>query len=123
MSDIKKSKESSKRQVKNKRKLRIRKKIQGTAERPRLSVFKTARHVYCQVIDDTTGHTVASSSSFEKANHRVATVKVCEELGELVAERCKTANITQIVFDKNGNKYHGRVKAVAEGARKAGLVF
>lgn len=123
MSYTKKSQESEKKLAKNKRKQRIRKKILGTQERPRLSVFKASKHVYCQVIDDLKGHTLVSSSSFEKGNHRNASVKVCEELGVLIAERCKAAKIEKIVFDKNGNKYHGRVKAVAEGARKAGLNF
>ena len=107
-----------------KRQKRIRKKLAGTAERPRLSVFRTAKHVYCQVIDDLAKTTLVSASSFEKANkHSNANKVVCEGIGKLVAERCKEKKIAKVVFDKNGNSYHGRVKAIADGARAAGLIF
>ena len=106
-----------------KRKKRVRQKVNGTESRPRLSVFKSARHVYAQVIDDTAGKTLVSASSFEKGNHRNANTEVCGEIGKLIAARCKDKNIEKIVFDKNGNQYHGRVKALAEGAREGGLVF
>ena len=109
--------------LKTKRKKRIRKKISGTAERPRLSVFRSARHVYAQVIDDVTGTTLASASSFEKGNHRNANIEVCAEVGKVIASRCKDKQISKIVFDKNGQQYHGRVKALADGAREGGLVF
>ena len=118
------SKKNSRADLKLKRKKRIRKKISGTSERPRLSVFKTAKHVYCQVIDDTTSSTLVSASSFEKSN-RVsnANAKNCEVVGELVAKRCLEKNISKVVFDKNGNDYHGRIKALADSARSAGLSF
>lgn len=110
-------------ELKLRRKKRIRKKIRGTSERPRLSVFKSAKHIYAQVIDDVKGHTLVSVSSFEKGAHKRANVKACEELGRLVAERCMSSQIEKIVLDKNGNKYHGRVKAFADGARSGGLSF
>jgi large subunit ribosomal protein L18 len=75
------------------------------------------------VINDLDGTTMVNASSFEKGNHRRATIGVCFELGKTLAERCKAANVNQIVFDKNGNKYHGRIKALAEGAREGGLQF
>jgi len=105
------------------RKKRIRSKITGVAARPRLSVFKSDRHVYVQVIDDTTGTTLASASSFEKGAHARANLEVCTQVGKRIAERCKARNIGQIVFDKNGFQYHGRIKAVADGAREGGLDF
>lgn len=110
-----------------KRKKRIRKKISGTAERPRLSVFRSARHVYVQVIDDVAGKTLASASTFEKGKTETqssnANVEVCAELGKLIAGRCKEKQISKIVFDKNGQQYHGRIKALADGAREGGLLF
>ena len=109
--------------LRDRRKTRQRAKISGTQDRPRLSVFKSSRHVFAQVIDDTAGRTIASASSFEKGNNRVATTEVCKEIGELLAKRCIDKKVSKIVFDTNGNKYHGRVKALAEGARAAGLVF
>lgn len=125
MKDTAKSSKKNPRAVlKLKRKKRIRKKIHGTPERPRLSVFKTARHMYCQVIDDTTSATLVSASSFEKENRMAsANTEACTGLGELIAKRCLEKKIDKIVFDKNGNVYHGRVKALAEGARSAGLCF
>ena len=105
-----------------KRKARIRAKISGTAERPRLSVYKSARHVYAQVIDDNAGKTIASVSSFGK-DSKGSNVEACTELGKTLAERCKAASISQIVFDRNGYQYHGRIKAFAEGVRESGLSF
>ncbi len=109
--------------LKERRKKRIRKKIFGTGDRPRLSVFRSARHLYAQVVDDVKGHTLVSVSSFEKGATKRANVEVCSDLGKLIAKRCKEKEITQIVFDKNGNMYHGRVKAFADGAREGGLDF
>lgn len=108
-----------------KRKRRIRKKISGTAERPRLCVFRSPRHVYVQVIDDDKGITLASSSSMgkEAAGNGRANIEVCKEVGKRVAEKCKAINVSSVVFDKGGYAYHGRVKALAEGAREAGLKF
>lgn len=106
------------------RKRRIRKKISGTPERPRLSVFRSAKHIYAQVIDDTTGRTLASSSSKTKGfTVEGSKVDVAKAVGSSVAEACKTAGISQVVFDRNGYIYHGRVKALADGAREGGLEF
>jgi len=117
------AKTSAKAVLRERRKKRIRKKISGTTERPRLSVFRSDRHVYAQVIDDTKGETLACVSSFEKGQHRRASVGVCVELGKALADRCKAKNIGSVVFDKNGFTYHGRVKALADGAREGGLQF
>ena len=118
------AKTSEKIVLRARRKKRIRKKIGGgTAERPRLSVFRSDRHIYAQVIDDLAGATLVSVSSFEKGNHRRANIGVCQELGKALADRCKAKSINAVVFDKNGFAYHGRVKALAEGAREGGLQF
>jgi len=109
--------------LRNRRKKRIRGKISGTAERPRLSVFRSTSHVYAQVIDDAEGKTLVQVSSFEKGNHRRANKEVCGELGKLLAERCQAKNIGSVVFDKNGYKYHGRIQILADAAREGGLVF
>ena len=109
--------------LREKRKKRIRKKVFGTAERPRLSVFRSARHVYAQVIDDTKGVTLACVHSFKKGSEERANKAVCSDLGKKLAESCKAKNITAVVFDKNGFAYHGRVQALAEGAREGGLNF
>ena len=102
-------------------KYRIRKSVNGTAERPRLSVFRSNKQIYAQVINDLTGHTLASASSLglEKMPKKEQAAKV----GELVAEKAKAAGITAVVFDRNGYLYHGRVKELADGARKGGLNF
>jgi large subunit ribosomal protein L18 len=108
-----------------KRKARIRKKITGTSDQPRMSVFRSARHVYAQIIDDTTGITLATASSVEKGfkeqekfeNKKAAATYV----GKLLAERALEKGIKKVVFDRNGFLYHGRVKALSDGARKAGL--
>jgi len=117
------AKTSERLNLRTRRKMRIRKKISGTTARPRLSVFRSDTHIYAQVIDDSVGATLASVSSFEKGNHKRANVGVCSDLGKALAERCKAKNITSVVFDKNGFTYHGRVKALAEGAREGGLQF
>ncbi len=109
--------------LRERRKKRIRKKVFGTQERPRLSVFRSDTHVYAQVIDDNAGKTLASVSSFEKGNKRRANIGVCGELGKTLATRCKAKNISAVVFDKNGFTYHGRVKALADAAREGGLEF
>ncbi len=107
-----------------KRKKRVRSKINGTAERPRLSIFRSAQHIYAQVIDDDAGKTLLSISSFAKGEKGVrANVNRCTELGKSLAEKCKSEKINKIVFDRNGNLYHGRIKAFAEGAREGGLQF
>ncbi len=110
-----------------KRKRRIRKKIHGTPERPRLSVFRSARHIYAQVIDDTRGHTLAAASTLDKevAGDQQAKRKVDKAVlvGKLVAQRAQAQGVSKVVFDRNGFLYHGRVKAVSDGAREGGLAF
>ena len=114
-------------QARLKRKKRIRKTIVGTQQRPRLCVFRSAKHIYAQVIDDTQGQTLASASSLEKAVQTSADIKkkksAANLVGKLVAERALDKGVKQIVFDRNGFLYHGRVKAVSDGARETGLEF
>jgi large subunit ribosomal protein L6 len=109
------------------RKLRIRKKITGTSERPRLSVFRSAKHIYAQVIDDTTGKTLAHASTLSEAIqgdlNEANKTEAARAVGRLIAKLCKDKNITQVVFDRNGYMYHGRVVALAEGAREGELGF
>jgi large subunit ribosomal protein L18 len=107
------------------RHLRVRKKVRGTAQRPRLAVFRSSKHVYAQVIDDVAGRTVASASTMETTARTGATgtVAAAKSVGERVAERAKAAGIDTVVFDRGGFKYHGRVAAVADGARSGGLEF
>lgn len=110
----------AKRAQKNRRRARIRRKITGTAERPRLSVYRSNAHIYAQLIDDLTGRTLAAADSREVEgveNRKDAAQRV----GELVARRASEAGIENAVFDRGGNKYHGRVAALAEGARENGL--
>ncbi|PID77607.1 MAG: 50S ribosomal protein L18 [Deltaproteobacteria bacterium] len=109
-----------------KRMSRIRKKIKGTAERPRLRVFKSSKHIYAQVIDDTAGRTVAAASSFDKGFEPAdeqGKVGVARQIGLIVAERAKSAGVEKVVFDRGGYIYHGRVKSLSEGAREGGLIF
>jgi large subunit ribosomal protein L18 len=111
--------------ARDRRHLRVRKKITGSAERPRLVVTRSLRHMVVQVVDDTTGRTLASASSMETDLRGEAGDKTAKarKVGELVAQRAKTAGIGTVVFDRAGNHYHGRVAAVAEGARDGGLQF
>ena len=103
------------------RKRHIKKVIRGTAERPRLSVFRSAKHIYAQVIDDSTGCTIASASTIKgKSGSKKDAAKA---VGQAVAKAALDANVTSVVFDRNGFLYHGRVAALAEGAREAGLKF
>ncbi len=106
------------------RKVRIRKKLSGTTERPRLSVFRSARHIYAQLIDDTTGRTVAAASSIaaETEGH-TGNKDAATAVGKLIAEQAKAAGVETVIFDRNGYRYHGRVKALAEAAREGGLNF
>ena len=106
------------------RKLRIRKKVQGNEERPRLTVFRSSKHIYAQVIDDNAGKTLASASTVEndeagKGNK----IDAAKSVGETVAKACIAKGIKQVVFDRNGYLYHGRIKALADSAREAGLSF
>ncbi len=106
------------------RKKHVRKTVSGTPERPRLSVFKSNRHLYAQVIDDMSGVTIAYANNMEKDNKAIAsTVEGAEKLGVLLGERLKEKNISTVVFDRNGFLYHGKVKAIAEGVRKAGVTI
>jgi large subunit ribosomal protein L18 len=111
-------------------KFRIRKRMTGTAQKPRLSVFRSVSHIYVQVIDDMSGNTIAAASTVDpKVKGQMpkgvagGNIKGAELIGTTIAERLKEKNITKVVFDRNGFLYHGRVKAVAEAARKAGLEF
>ena len=115
--------------ARKRRHARVRKYVKGTSERPRLNVFRSTNHIYAQVIDDSQGTTLVSASSLEagrklpkdtKDKNRVEQAAV---VGKMVAERALEAGITQVVFDRGGYKYHGRVKALAEGSREAGLKF
>ncbi len=103
---------------------RLRKKIRGSAARPRLAVFRSNRYIYAQVIDDDAGRTVAAASSQEPAmRERRLTKETAAEVGKLVAARAKEAGISRAIFDRGGYAYHGRIKALADGAREEGLEF
>ena len=110
------------------RQVRVRSKVYGTPERPRLNVFRSANHIYAQIIDDDKGHTLVAASTVE-ANVKTALtaeskkMEEAKKVGEIVAQRAKDKGITQVVFDRAGYLYHGRVKALAEGAREGGLQF
>ena len=107
-----------------KRKIHIRKKISGNAERPRMTVYRSNRSLSIQIIDDEKGHTIASASTLEKELEAIkATVEGAAQLGEIMGKRLIEKNINTVVFDRSGYLYHGVVKAVADGARKAGLQF
>ena len=107
-----------------KRHKRVRAKIAGTSERPRLNVFRSATNIYAQIIDDTKGITLVSASSLEKGFECEGTkTDAAKKVGEVIAERAKAKGIDTVVFDRGGYLYHGRVKALAEGAREGGLQF
>jgi large subunit ribosomal protein L18 len=103
---------------------RIRRKLAGTAERPRLAVFRSVAHIYAQVIDDAAGSTLVSASSVDKGGRtKGGNVAAAQAIGKLVAERAKEKGIKRVVFDRGGYQYHGRIKALADAARGAGLEF
>jgi large subunit ribosomal protein L18 len=102
---------------------RIRKTLRGSSERPRLNVFRSLQHVYAQVIDDGQGRTLVAASSAEKGRAGGGNIAGAREVGKLLAERALAKGITQVVFDRGGYKYHGRVKALADAAREGGLKF
>jgi len=107
-----------------KRHRRVRKNISGTAERPRLNVFRSSRHIYAQIIDDTLGRTLVSASTMDKEfNEYGGNTEAARKVGEMVAKRAIEKNIKSVVFDRGGYVYHGRVAALAEGAREGGLEF
>ena len=101
----------------------IRKKVQGTTGVPRLSVFRSNRAIYCQVIDDTKGHTLVSASSMDLDKKGGLNLGISKNVGKAIAERALAAGVSNIVFDRNGYLYHGNIKALAEGAREGGLKF
>lgn len=115
------------RQARSKRQVRVRRKVKGTQERPRLSIFRSARHIYAQIIEDTTGKTLAAVSSLSKEvvgdDAYTGNVEAAKCVGEAIAKKALEQNIKQVVFDRNGFLYHGRVKALADAAREAGLSF
>lgn len=113
--------------ARKRRHTRVRARVAGTADRPRLSIFRSLSHIYAQVIDDLAGTTIASASTIDKdvigqieGKNKTDAARV---VGKIVAERARNAGVTQVVFDRGGNRYHGRVAALAEGAREAGLEF
>ena len=117
------------RQARERRHARLRVRVTGTPERPRLNVFRSLEHIYAQVIDDTVGHTLASASTLDpevkKALGKDGKPKIEEAkiVGQLLAQRAKPGGVSAVVYDRGGNRYHGRVKALADGAREGGLDF
>jgi large subunit ribosomal protein L18 len=111
------------RQRRLKRRRRVRARINGTSERPRLSVYRSNRGVFAQLVDDTKGHTVAAVNWIEPELRKLSATEQARKAGELLAERAKGAGVEACVFDRGGYRYHGRVKALAEGAREGGLAF
>ena len=112
-------------EARGRRHRRVRKKVRGTAQRPRLAVFRSNRHIYAQLIDDVTGRTIASASTVETEvrSGATATVDAAKAVGKRIGERAKAAGVGTVVFDRGGFTYHGRVAGVADGAREAGLEF
>ncbi|WP_433944236.1 50S ribosomal protein L18 [Paenibacillus sp. SN-8-1] len=110
-----------------KRHLRVRKKIQGTAERPRLNVYRSSKHIYAQLIDDVAGVTLVSASTVDKELSpnvkNGGSVESARQVGELIAKRAQDKNVKNVVFDRGGYLYHGRIQALADAAREAGLEF
>jgi len=118
MNKMKQKQEQRTRRIK-----RVRSKIVGTAERPRLAVFRSLKHISVQVIDDATGKTLAAAHDKDLKEAKGTKVEKAHELGKLIAERAKAKKIESVVFDRRDKRFHGRIKAVAEGAREGGLVF
>lgn len=119
-----KNSSAERRRTRERRQYRVRKNVSGTTERPRLAVFRSNKHITAQVIDDSTHRTLASASTVEKTwDGRGNTVEAATKVGELVASRAKDAGVGTVVFDRGGNLYHGRVAALADAAREAGLEF
>jgi large subunit ribosomal protein L18 len=113
----------TKRQARLRRRRRVRARIVGTAERPRLSVYRSNRGIFAQLIDDAQGHTLAAVNWIEPELRKLSASEQAKRAGELLAERGKAAGVESCVFDRGGYQYHGRVKALAEGAREGGLSF
>nr|CAA79793.1 ribosomal protein L18 [Thermotoga maritima] len=120
-------KKESKKEQRLRRHRRVRKKVFGTPERPRLCVFRSNKHIYAQIIDDTIGHTLVSASTLvpelREKLQKTWNVEAAKEVGLLIGKRALEKGIKKVVFDRGGYKYHGRVKALADGAREAGLEF
>ena len=115
---------TEKKQIRARIHQRIRRKLAGSSERPRLAVFRSVAHIYAQVIDDSRGQTLVSASSVDKGGRtKGGNVAAAKQIGKLVAERAKEKGIKSVVFDRGGYQYHGRVKALADAAREAGLEF
>jgi large subunit ribosomal protein L18 len=113
-----------KKEIRDRIHMRIRRKLRGTAERPRLAVFRSVSHIYAQVIDDSAGATLASASTLDKGGKtKGGNLAAATAIGKLVAERAKEKGIQKVVFDRGGYQYHGRIKALADAARTAGLEF
>lgn len=113
--------------VRSRRKRRIRKKVFGTSERPRLTVYRSLKHIYAQIIDDAKGHTLVAASTLSRSVREVLSAggnkDAAAKVGQVIAREALAKGITAVVFDRNGYKFHGRVKALAEAAREAGLKF
>jgi large subunit ribosomal protein L18 len=122
MKIVMKRKTSAKVNGRIKKKLRIRKKIQGTADRPRLCIFKSAKHIYASLIDDNTGNTLVAESSLALGD-KLNGVDIAKKVGVELAKKALTKSVSAVVFDRNGFIYHGRVKSLADGAREGGLNF
>ena len=117
-------KKISKNEIRERVHVRIRRRLKGSSERPRLAIFRSVAHIYAQVIDDSNGTTLVSASSTEKNGVKTGgNVAAAKEIGKRVAERAKEKGIAKVVFDRGGYLYHGRVKALADAAREAGLEF
>jgi large subunit ribosomal protein L18 len=116
---MKKNKDTQRQKIR----FRIRKSVQGTSERPRLSVFKSNSSIYCQLIDDAKGQTLCAASSSEKTIGTGKKSELAKKVGSLIASKAKNINIESVVFDRGGFLYHGRIKALADGAREGGLKF
>ena len=119
------AKTKTKEEGRYKRKLRLRKKVAGTADKPRLSIYRSLNHIYVQAVDDRNGKTLfsASSQEIDEKEKHTGNKSAAKRVGELIAEKCKRKGIDAVVFDRGGYLYHGRVKALAEAARAAGLKF
>jgi large subunit ribosomal protein L18 len=113
----------SKRERRLRRRRRVRARVSGTAERPRLSVYRSNRGIFAQLVDDRQGHTVAAVNWIEPELRKLTASEQAKRAGEILAERAKAAGVETCVFDRGGYQYHGRVRALAEGAREGGLVF
>jgi len=114
-------------QARQRRHVRIRRKVSGTTERPRLNVYRSLNHIYAQVIDDVKGHTIAAASTVDKSlradMQSLNPQEQAKSVGQAIADRAKEQGVTEVVFDRGGYPYHGRIKALAEGSREGGLVF